>query len=166
MAFSQCDGRISGVAGYEPVPHEEDGIAGGRANSADPQGPALCRRVRSHSDACRRETRRGESASARGVRDAGLPPEIPCKKPHPVVLVQILCPATANRLEGLPGRSVVGDPGVTDSRSEQVTSPEYVVGAEVLARCLRHFGTQRRMVALVGSTLQDAQVHWFKAYFS
>ncbi|KAJ1494027.1 hypothetical protein T484DRAFT_1878377 [Baffinella frigidus] len=47
---------------------------------------------------------------------------------------------------------------LTFERPRTVTSPEYVVGAEVLARCLRHFGTQRRMVALVGSTLQDAQV--------
>ena len=36
-----------------------------------------------------------------------------------------------------------------------VTTPEFAVGAETLAKCLRHTGTRRPLVALVGSLVPD-----------
>lgn len=37
-----------------------------------------------------------------------------------------------------------------------VTTPSYAIGAETLAKCLRHTGTKRPLVALVGSLVPDS----------
>lgn len=44
-----------------------------------------------------------------------------------------------------------------------VATPEYVVGAEVLSKCLRHSGTMRPLLALVGEALAGEHIARLRA---
>lgn len=55
--------------------------------------------------------------------------------------------------------SVEQDPGIPFPREAYVTlvtTVQYIIGAEVLAKCLRHSNTQRQLIALVGELVPDA----------
>ena len=40
-----------------------------------------------------------------------------------------------------------------------VTTLDYVIGAQVLAKCLRHTGTQRQFVAMVGELITEEAIY-------
>jgi hypothetical protein len=62
----------------------------------------------------------------------------------------------------IPELSDYSDPSNPYSREAYVTlvtTPQYIIGAEVLAKCLRHTNTERQFVALVGELVPEQGIY-------